>query len=106
MFKYLVASMEDLLPIESRMLGDYGTQADAGYADPGLQKDKKPRYPLKIKGKYNEGHIRAAWNYIHKVKNRKPYTARQLALIENRIISGWKRAIDKKGPPSVATTEE
>ena len=91
MFEYLIAATETL---------KYDVEKD-GCADPGYQKDKKPRYPLKTNGEYNEKHIRAAWNYIHKVKNRKPYTDEQLKSIEDRIITGWKIKIDKKGPPSI-----
>jgi len=80
--------------------GDYGDEKSAGYADPGYQKDKKPRYPTKRDGEYDEERIRAAWNYIHKAKNRKPYTEEQLKHIEDVIISAWKIAIDKDGPPS------
>ena len=68
---------------------------DVEYADPGYQDDKKKRYPVDT-----EAHIRAAWNYIHKPKNRKPYTADQLDKIEARIIAAWKSKIDKDGPPA------
>ncbi len=101
MFRSLIASLENNHGI-ALVDGDYGTQKEAGYADPGYQKDKKPRYPLKKDGKYDEERIRAAWNYIHKAKNREPYTAKQLKFIENRIIIGWKNKIDKKGPPSAS----
>ena len=65
------------------------------YADPGYQADGKKRYPIDT-----ERHIRAAWDYIHKLNNRRPYSAEQLTTIENRIISAWKKHIDPKGPPS------
>jgi len=92
---------ESLMSTLLKASGDYGTQDEAGYADTGLQSDGKPRYPLKTKGTYNEEHIRAAWNYIHKANNRKPYTPEQLKLIESRIVHGWKSVIDKNGPPSI-----
>lgn len=80
--------------------GDYGDHDEAGYADPGFQEDKKPRYPLKIKGKLSEKRIRAAWNYINKPGNQKAYTAAQVEKIKNKIIAAWKSTIDKDGPPS------
>jgi len=70
---------------------------DVAYADPGLQKDKKKRYPVE-----NERHVRAAWNYINKAKNAAKYSSEHLASIKRKIISAWKRVIDKSGPPSVA----
>jgi len=71
---------------------------DVDYADPGFQKDKKKRYPLDTKK-----HIEAAWTYIHKAKNREPYTAEQLTHIENKIIAAWKAKINPDGPPSAAS---
>jgi len=88
-----------------KSIGGYGSQLEAGYADPGYQPDKKPRYPLKKDSQYNEERIRAAWNYIHKLKNRKPYTIEQLKLIEQKIVFAWKKTIDKKGPPSFTFEE-
>jgi hypothetical protein len=40
--------------------GEYGSQREAGYADPGLQSDGRPRYPLKEKGQYSKDRIHAA----------------------------------------------
>lgn len=80
--------------------GEYGSKADAGYADPGLQEDKKPRYPLKEGGEWNEDHIRAAWNYINKEKNAALYSADDLKKIKDKIIAAWKEAIDPEGPPA------
>ena len=77
-----------------------------GCADPGFQKDKKPRYPLKKNSEYDEERIRAAWNYIHKPKNRKPYTAEQLKHIEDKIVVAWKAKINKDGPPSTTTQKD
>ena len=82
--------------------GDYGNKTDAGYADPGYQSDKKPRYPLKESGIYNEKHIRSAWNYINHDKNAAKYNSSDLKKIKNNIINAWKEKIDKNGPPSVA----
>lgn len=80
--------------------GDYGTHDQAGYADPGYQKDKKPRYPLKKNGKYDEERIRAAWNYINKKENADKYTSSEVSEIKDRIIAAWKDKIDPAGPPS------
>jgi hypothetical protein len=66
------------------------------FADPGYQSDKKKRYPL---GPEVEK-IRSAWNYIHQKRNADKYTPQQLARIKSRIISEWKKRIDKDGPPS------
>lgn len=65
------------------------------YADNGLQKDGKKRYPIDT-----EPHIRAAWSYINQEKNSSQYTPEQVAHIKARIISAWKARIDPKGPPS------
>jgi len=67
---------------------------DVAYADPGYQEDGKARYPIDT-----EEHIRAAWNYINKPENQKPYSADQVAKIKARIIAAWKDKIDPKGPP-------
>ena len=82
--------------------GDYGAKADAGYADPGYQVDKKPRYPLKINGELSEKRIRAALNYISKPKNAGQYGADDLAKIKAKIMAAWKEKIDPEGPPSAA----
>lgn len=69
---------------------------DVSYADSGLQDDKKKRYPIDT-----EEHIRAAWNYINKEKNQKPYSSESLQEIKNKIVAAWKEKIDKEGPPSL-----
>jgi hypothetical protein len=85
---------------KSKPEGEYGSAADAGYADPGYQEDKKPRYPLKEGGEWSDGRIRAAWNYINKNKNQEAYSAEQVSKIKAKIIAAWKAHIDKGGPPS------
>lgn len=84
--------------------GNYGTKQDAGYADPGYQKDEQPRYPLKINGELSEKRIRAAWNYIHQERNAAKYSNEDLKKIKDRIIAAWK---DKIGgtPPSVEKSD-
>jgi uncharacterized protein DUF6582 len=73
--------------------GDYGSQAQAGYADPGLQQDKKPRYPLKENGEFSVERIRAAWSYINHKDNAAKYDADEVKQIKSRI----KRAAKKHG---------
>jgi hypothetical protein len=71
------------------------------YADPGYQDDKQKRYPIDT-----EAHIRAAWNYIHRQRNARPYTKEQLDRIKARIIAAWKDKIDPDGPPGAAEPEK
>lgn len=80
--------------------GDYGTADEAGYADPGYQDDKKPRYPLKEGGKLSPKRIRAAFSYINKPTNAAKYSTKQAAAIKGKIVRAWKAAIDADGPPS------
>lgn len=88
---------ETLPPAVSKILrlAKPGVKAKAGaakpyggvlYADPGFRTDKKARYPLN-----NETRVRAAWAYINMPKNRKFYTAAQLAVIESRIKAAAKK---------------
>ncbi len=86
--------------------GEYGTHAEAGYADPGYQDDEKPRYPLKRDGRWSPTRIRAAWNYIHKEKDGDKYTEKELARIKARIVSAWKKAIDPEGPPEAQEDDD
>ena len=79
--------------------GDYGTEDEASYADPGYQSDKKPRYPLKTNGEYDAEKIKAAWSYIHQQKNADEYSGKELSEIEGKIIAAWKAKIDPDGPP-------
>ncbi|HEX3884756.1 MAG TPA: DUF6582 domain-containing protein [Stellaceae bacterium] len=67
------------------------------YADPGHQEDGKKRYPVDT-----VEHIRAAWNYIHKPKNAKKYSADHLKEIKAKIVAAWKEKIDKDGPPEAS----
>lgn len=64
------------------------------YADPGFQADKKKRYPIDT-----EAHIRAAWSYIHKAKNKAKYSAEDFAKVRDKIAAAWRAKIDKDGPP-------
>ncbi len=94
-----VAKGETMSKKDDDEKGDYGTHAEAGYADPGYQEDEKPRYPLKEDGKLSPERIRAAWSYIHKEKDDDKYTAKEIERIKARIVSAWKKAIDPEGPP-------
>ncbi len=81
--------------------GNYGTHEEAGYADPGYQADKKPRYPLKEGEKLSPERVRAAWNYIHHEEASAQYSPDDLAKIKKQIVSAWRECIDKGGPPSM-----
>jgi hypothetical protein len=59
------------------------------FADPVNQK-----YPINT-----PEHIRAAWAYIHEVRNSNKYSNREVHEIENRIIHAWCEKIDPRGPP-------
>ncbi len=70
--------------------GDYGSHAEAGYADPGYQDDGKPRYPLKSGGKLNKERVDAAGSYIAQSGNASKYTAAQLSSIKSKISAAKK----------------
>ncbi len=73
--------------------GEYGSDAAAGYADPGFQTDKQPRYPLKEDGKWSQPRIRAAWSYIHHQDNADKYSKAGADKIKDNI----KQAAEKHG---------
>lgn len=87
--------------------GSYGSDEEAGYADP-----KNQKYPLKKDGKLNEKRVKAAWSYINMPKNQKGYDADELAAIKKKIKSAAKElgieiSDDKGAPvetPAAATT--
>jgi phage head maturation protease len=89
--------------IEGLIKGDDGGKpyGDVEYADPGYQEDKKKRYPIDT-----EGHIRAAWNYIHKPKNAGKYSADEVKRIKAKIVGAWKDKIDPEGPPEAKDGEK
>lgn len=70
--------------------GDYGSDDEAGYADPGYQSDKKPRYPLKENGKLSAERVRAAWSYVNQKDNAAEYSSDDLDKIKNRIRAAAK----------------
>ena len=79
--------------------GDYGPMSEAGYADPGYQKDKKPRYPLKKDGAFNYDRVKAAWGYINQPDNAAEYTSAQLGKIKAKIEAAAKKVdmeVDKQ----------
>jgi hypothetical protein len=63
-------------------------EEEAMFADP-----KNKKYPID-----DEKHIRAAWSYIHMPRNQKGYTPEEVKAIEGKIVSAWKKVIDKAGP--------
>lgn len=73
---------------------------EAAYGDVAYADETNKKYPLDT-----TGHIRAAWNYIHKGKNAGKYSAKDARTIIRKIVSAWKKKIDKAGPPSAATDE-
>lgn len=88
-------SAEELAACEAEAKKGDEPYGDVKYADPGLQKDGKKRYPIDT-----AEHIRAAWNYINKPANCSKYSPADCAKVKARIVSAWKRVIDSKGPPS------
>ena len=85
-----VATREDVSSADKkRATAEYG---DVTYAD-----EKNKKYPIDT-----EEHIRAAWNYISKPKNAGKYDAADVKKIKAKIVSAWKKTIDKNGPPSAA----
>jgi hypothetical protein len=75
---------EAQVTVEDATTQPYG---DVPYADPGYQSDSKKRYPIDTKA-----HIRAAWAYINKTSNQKPYTTAQVKRIKGRIKAAAKKA--------------
>lgn len=59
---------------------------------------KNKKYPVDT-----EDHIRAAWTYVNQAKNQAAYKPAEIAAIKDKIITAWKKVIDKAGPPSAAT---
>lgn len=66
--------------------GNVSADSDSDYADPGMQPDKKARYPLD-----SATHVKAAASQIAKPANQKPYTAAQVATIKTRIKTAAKK---------------
>ncbi len=93
--KVKVKASDIALDDTGAILADKLPYGDVEYADPGLQEDKKKRYPLDT-----EAHIRAAWSYIGMDKNASKYEADQVKTIKGKIVAAWKDKIDKEGPPA------
>lgn len=70
------------------------------YGDVEFADAKNKKYPIDT-----EAHIRAAWNYIHKKKNRAEYSAEDAQSIEDKIAAAWRKKIDPKGPPSAESAK-
>lgn len=82
-----ISKREDVSPADKkRAVAEYGKVT---YADP-----KNKKYPVDT-----EKHIRAAWSYINMPRNSAKYSSSETASIKRRIVSAWKRVIDKNGPP-------
>ncbi len=86
---------DEMIGLEDANAAKKEPYGNVPYADPGYQADKKKRYPIDT-----EEHIRAAWSYINQAKNQGQYSSGQVSKIKSRIVSAWKRVIDKAGPPS------
>jgi len=83
-----ISKREDVSDADKkRAVAEYG---NVTYADP-----KNKKYPIDT-----TEHIRAAWNYINKSSNAAKYSSSEVASIKRRIVSAWKKKIDKNGPPS------
>ena len=64
---------------------------NVSYADPGLQGDKKARYPIDT-----PEHVRAAWSYINHADNASRYSSKDLAVVRKRIMGAMRtHGIDK-----------
>lgn len=85
-------SMDEAAGVKKK--GPYGKTR---YADPGYQKDGKPRYPIN-----SADHVRSAWSYINKPANAAKYTSKQVASIKARIRSAAKKFGVKIGSESAA----
>lgn len=92
-----ITEREDVSPKEG--ISKYGS--DAMFADA-----KNKKYPLGENGELSEDRIRAAWNYINKPDNAGKYAPDEVAQIKSKIVSAWKKAIDKAGPPSAGKAIE
>ena len=101
--------MQPMLPGETtltRMLCGANSEASprAMPISPIFAADKCVR-PLPLAEKANaqrKERIRAAWSYIGKPKNQKPYSAEEVSKIKAKIVSAWKEYIDSDGPPSAS----
>lgn len=78
----------------------YGPPAQADYADPGYQADKKKRYPLD-----SADHVRAAWNFINIQSYASKYNASQLRSIIQRIRSAAKKFNITLSAPAPVTSK-
>ena len=81
----IMEKREDVYP--NRVKNKYGS---VEFADPVNNK-----YPIDT-----EEHIRAAWSYIHMPRDYEKYDAKDLQIIEKRIVRAWKEKIDPAGPPA------
>lgn len=87
--KIIVEHVDDagsLIPAPVEAAPTPVTPDGTDYADPGWQKDKKPRYPLNSKAR-----ALSAWGYINKQVNADKYTGTQLKKIKSKIQAALKK---------------
>jgi hypothetical protein len=73
--------------------GDYG---DVAYADTGLLKDAKPRFPIDC-----PLNVRASWAHFCKGAGDMGYAEAELTKIATAIATAWVDIVNPNGPPSV-----
>jgi hypothetical protein len=85
--KITLEPVQRCLTLDGRLVrssdGPYG---DVEYADSGLQKDGKKRYPINTKE-----HAKAAWSYINQKHNADKYSAEDLAKVKSKIKAACKK---------------
>lgn len=69
---------------------------DVDYAD-----ETNKKYPIDT-----PEHIRAAWDYINKGDDASKYSTGEVDIIKSRIVTAWKRKIDKAGPPEAEADDK
>jgi len=68
------------------------------YGDVTFADDRNKKYPIDT-----EGHIRAAWSYIHMPKNAAEYNAGDVESIKAKIVQAWESVIG--GKPELAKAD-
>lgn len=104
---YLVASHQESGMDNS--LEGIERREDVSEADKKRAESEAEKFADPVNKKYKldtEAQIRAAWSYIGMPKNQKKYSAGEVSAIKRRIVSAWKKKIDKAGPPSAQDNKE
>jgi len=92
--KKAISKRPDVTPADKkRAVAEYG---NVTYAD-----EKNKKYPLD-----NEEHIRSAWSYIHMPRDSAKYSSEEVKAMEAKIVTAWKKVIDKAGPDAAATKKK